>query len=157
MGEKFTPEELRMVIRKLSYTDRLHHCCVEKYVQKLGIHRNRHMILMYLSREQVESQKEIAEKFHISTAAVANTLKSLEKSGYILRAACEDDTRRNIISITKKGRSVIDASRKYFDFVDNAMAEGITRKQLDAFYEVLDIFQENLKNISQADTDNEFN
>ncbi len=155
MGENFTPEELRMVIRKLSYTDRLHHCCIEKYVQKLGIHRNQHMILMYLSREKVESQKEIAEKFHISTAAVANTLKCLEKSGYILRVACEDDTRKNIISITKKGREVIDASQKHFDYVDNAMVAGITREQLDAFYDVLEIFQDNLKNIAQVDTDNE--
>lgn len=154
MGDKFTPEELRMVIRRLSYTDRLHHACIEKYVQNLGIHRNQHMILMYLSREQVESQKEIAEKFHISTAAVANTLKSLEKSGYILRAACEDDTRKNNISITEKGRKVIDKSQKYFDFVDNQMVEGITREKLDAFYKILEIFQDNLKNIEQIDTDN---
>ena len=112
------------------------------------------MILMYLSREQVESQKEIAEKFHISTAAVANTLKSLEKSGYILRAACEDDTRKNNISITEKGRKVIDKSQKYFDFVDNQMVEGITREKLDAFYKILEIFQDNLKNIEQIDTDN---
>ena len=155
MGDNFTPEELRMVIRKLSYTDRLHHCCIEKYVQKLGIHRNQHMMLMYLSREQVESQKEIAEKFHISTAAVANTLKSLEKSGYILRVVCEDDTRKNVISITEKGRQVIDASQKHFDFVDNSMVDGITRAQLDEFYKILEIFQANLKNIEQVDTDNE--
>lgn len=154
MREAFTQEELRMVIRKLSYTDRLHHCCIEKYVQKLGIHRNQHMMLMYLSREQVKSQKEIAEKFHISTAAVANTLKSLEKSGYILRVVCEDDTRKNIISITKKGREVIDKSQKYFDFVDNAMMEGVTREQLDSFYKVLEILQGNLKNIEQTDSDN---
>lgn len=153
MEKEYTPEELRMVIRKLSYTDRLHHSCIEKYIQKLGIHRNQHMMLMYLSREQAESQKEIAEKFHISTAAVANTLKSLERNGYIVRAACEDDTRKNIISITEKGKTVIDTSQKYFDFVDNSMVEGISREQLDAFYKVLEIFQNNLLEVTQNESD----
>lgn len=153
MSENFKQEELRAVIRKLSYTDRLHHCCVEKYVQELGIHRNQHMILMCLSREQIKSQKEIAEKFHISTAAVAGTLKSLEKSGYILRETCEDDTRKNIISITGKGREVIDKSQKYFDFVDSAMIKGITREEFDTFNKLMEIFQGNLKHLAEIDID----
>ncbi|MBQ9765284.1 MAG: MarR family transcriptional regulator [Lachnospiraceae bacterium] len=144
MESTFTPEELRMMIRKLSYTDRLHHSCIEKNVQELGIHRNQHMILMYLSNNEVESQKAIAEKFNISTAAVATTLKTLEKNGYIMRAACEDDTRKNNIAITEKGIAVIETSKKKFDIVDKEMVKGISREQFDTFCEILELFQNNL-------------
>lgn len=153
MGEEqIKREDSRKVIRCLSYTDRLHHCIVEKRIQKLGIHRSWHMMLMHLAgNRNVPSQKELAEEFHISTAAVANTLKNLEKHGYISRAADADDTRRNIISITPKGLDIVESSRKLFDSVDSAMLSGVTVEQLDTFLEVLGIFQKNLHRLEETE------
>lgn len=146
--------ELRHIIRSIAYTDRMHRCCIDKRVQELGIHRSQHMILMYLARnEQVPSQKELAEVFHVSKAAMANTMKSLEKSGYICRVVDEEDTRKNIINITEKGRNIVEMSKNEFDIVDKAMFEGITQEKIDVFCEVLDIFKSNLRKLEGVDSD----
>ena len=50
------------------------------------------------------SQKELADLLRISPATVAASLKSLELCGYVTRHADEQDSRRNRISITAKGR-----------------------------------------------------
>ena len=154
--EKITSEkpELRHIIRSISHTDRMHHYCIEKRIQQLGIHRSQHMILMYLARnDKVPSQNELAEEFHVSKAAIANTMKSLEKSGYICRVADEADTRKNIINITDKGRSIVEMSRKEFDAVDKAMFNGITEEQLEVFCEVLDMLRNNLRGLEGAESD----
>ncbi len=146
--------EFRHIIRSIAHTDRMHHCCIEKRVQQLGIHRSQHMILMYLARnEQVPSQKELAEVFHVSKAAIANTMKNLEKSGYICRVTDEEDTRKNIINITEKGRSIVEMSRNEFDVVDKAMFQGVTQEQIDIFCEVLDTFKSNLRKLEGVDSD----
>jgi len=146
--------ELRHIIRSISHTDRMHHCSIEKRVQALGIHRSQHMILMYLARnEQVPSQKELAKVFNVSTAAIANTMKNLEKSGYICRMADEDDTRKNIINITEKGRRIVEISRNEFDTVDRAMFKGVTDEQIKVFCDVLDILKGNLKQLEEVEYD----
>lgn len=146
--------ELRHIIKSMSHTDRMHHCCIEKRIQQLGIHRNQHMILMYLAHnEQVPSQKELARVFNVSTAAIANTMKNLEKGGYICRAADEEDTRKNIIKITEKGRNIVEISKNEFDAVDKEMFKGITEEQLEVFCEVMDALKSNLCRLEQADSD----
>ena len=146
--------ELRHIIRSIACTDRMHHCCIEKRVQQLGIHRSQHMILMYLAHnEQVPSQKELAKVFNVSTAAIANTMKSLEKSGYICRVADKEDTRKNIVNITEKGRSIVESSKIEFDAVDKEMFKGVTEEQLKVFCEVLDICKSNLQGLDGAESD----
>lgn len=154
--ENITPEkrELRHIIRSIACTDRMHHCCIEKRIQQLGIHRSQHMILMYLAHhEQVPSQKELAKVFNVSTAAIANTMKSLEKSGYICRVVDKEDTRKNIVNITEKGRSIVESSKIEFDAVDKEMFKGVTEEQLKVFCEVLDICKSNLQGLDGAESD----
>ena len=153
-GKAFERPELRHIIRSISQTDRMHHCCIDKRVQELGIHRSQHMILMYLARnDTVPSQKELADEFHVSKAAIANTMKHLEKSGYICRVTDEEDTRKNIINITEKGRNIVEMSRSEFDAVDREMFKGITDEQMRVFCEVLDICKGNLRHLEGAESD----
>ena len=66
---------------------RRHHACIERRVADLDIHHSQHRLLLHLARfESIPSQKEIAETMGISPAAVAATLKRLEREGYIARS-----------------------------------------------------------------------
>lgn len=146
--------ELRYIIRSIAHADRMHHCCIEKRIQQLGIHRSQHMILMYLAHnEQVSSQKELAKVFHVSTAAIANTIKNLEKNGYICRITDEEDTRKNIINITPKGREIVEISKNEFDAVDKEMFKGVTNEQLVGFCKVLDMCMDNLSKLDGLEND----
>lgn len=138
----------RSVIQKFKYADRLHRSSVDARINALGfnLHRHQHMALMYLAfRGGVGSQKEIADKFGISAAAVANTLKSLEEGGYILRRCDRADTRRNTVEVTEKGMQVIERSRSEFQTVDEAMLANLSQTEIAEFSATLEKMIRNLE------------
>ncbi len=146
------------VVRKLVKVDRLHHSCVDARIDALGlsIHRNQHITLMFIAKKgMVASQKEIAENFGISAAAVANTLKALEKGGYIERKSDDDDTRRNLVSVTEKGMEIIELSRREFRRVDDAASKGLTAEEIKALNSALDKITANLSGFASENISKE--
>ncbi len=112
-------------------TDRAHRKLFEKHaVEAFGIHRSQHMMLMYISRNENVSQRQIADAFNISAAAVAVTLKKLESGGLIIRNASDVDNRRNHICISDKGRQIIDETRHIFGAIDRLMFIDFTDEEI---------------------------
>lgn len=135
-------ESAQQLIKKMMHINRMHRRIIEKKVSKLGLHRSQHMVLMYLARHSDGvSQKDIAEHFDISPAAVAVTLKKLETGGYIVRNSAEDDSRKNNVSFTEKGKEIADKSRKIFSEVDSAMTKTLS----DDEYETINSCFEKMK------------
>ena len=56
---------------------------------------------------QCHAQRELAELLHISPAAVANSLKSLEKGGYIRRERGRDARRNRVLLTPNRQQAVI--------------------------------------------------
>ena len=87
--------------------------------------------------EGAPTQKELADKLHSAPATIAASLKCLERQGYVARRTDEKDSRRNRISITRKGRDVLAAGLRVFQQVDDAMFAGFTpseREQVSRFH-----------------------
>ena len=125
-----TNENVQQLIKKMMCINRMHRNVIEKKVSELGLHRSQHMVLMYLARHnEGVSQKDIAQHFDISPAAVAVTLKKLEAGGYIVRNTVEDDNRKNNVSFTEKGKSIAEKSRKIFCQVDSKMTELLSEEE----------------------------
>lgn len=134
------------IIHKLIQTTRLHRNVIERFAASINLHSSGHRMLMYLSLfDKIPSQKELAQHFDISSAAVATTLKKLEADGYIERNK-NQDIRYNEISITKLGKSTAAETEKYFRYVDTAALKGVSDEELDLFVKLLDKMQENLRN-----------
>ncbi len=130
-------------VRRLT---RSHHKICEKRLGSLAIHRSQHMLLMHLSRlKEPPSQKELAEHLEVSPAAVAVSLKKLEAEGYIARSATEDDSRINEITITPKGREIIEESRRILDGIDAEIFAGIGHDELLRCIETLGRIEANIK------------
>ena len=86
---------------------------------------------------QAPTQKELAVLLHIAPPTIAASLKCLERQGYVARRTDEKDSRRNRISITRKGRDALESGMRAFQRVDNAMFRGFTpeeREQVQAFH-----------------------
>ena len=79
---------------------------------------------------QAPTQKELADRLHIAPPTIAASLKCLERQGYVARRTDERDSRRNRISITRKGRDVLDLGMEAFQQVDNAMFRGFTSEEV---------------------------
>ena len=138
-------KDTRQILHEFIGVSHLHRRALDNAVRGLGIHHGGHRVLMFLAHSKgTPSQKEIAERFNITPAAVTGTLKKLEKDGFILRSADEIDTRLNRIQVTEKGKEVFDKTHTLFGGVDEAMFEGFTPEERDRFYDYLIRMKKNL-------------
>lgn len=144
MSERHPSSE---IVQTFMSTDRAHRSAVESRLSTLGIHRSQHMMLMYLYHcESIPSQAEMAKQFEISPAAVTVTLQKLERAGLVERA--NKNGREKEISVSASGREVVERTKQIFAELDEAMCEGISDEELDAFMHVLERMQANLKDMA---------
>lgn len=138
-------EMYKSTMRKMMRISRLHRMLFERNISQMGIHHSQHHLLMYIAKEgEITSQKEIAEKFGISPAAIARTLKSLESEGFVVRENLEDDGRYNRITITDKGKQIVENSHKMFQETDSSIFEDFSEDDLLEFNQLLDKMQSKL-------------
>lgn len=134
----------------LMRSTRMHRRIIESRIQELGIHPSQHFVLMQLSNGgPMASQSQIAEKMDVSAASVARTLKNLDEGGYITRADGQTDSRRNEITITPKGEDVVQASRRIFQSVDEAIYAGFSPEELSRLEALLHKMIDNLSMLEQ--------
>lgn len=117
---------------------RAHHNAIHAGLAAKGVGNLGSPQLLMVIRELTErngcppSQKELADRLHLSPATIAASLKSLERNGYVERTADPADTRRNQISITRKAEEALEAGRAVFRAVDAAMLSGFTADEIEA-------------------------
>lgn len=104
---------------------------ISKKVESTGVYRSQHRLLMILGRHPDCSQTAVAERMDISSAAVAVSLKKLEKAGYISRQCSTEDNRMNHVVVTDKGKELIDKSTVYFQEMEDAMLLGFSVEELE--------------------------
>ena len=94
-------------------------------------------LLLELFRQpsgQAPTQKELADRLHCSPPTIAASLKVLERQGYVERRTDEKDSRRNRISITRKGRDAICSAMDGFRKVDEHMYHGFSPEERELVY-----------------------
>ena len=140
------------VLKQFIKTDRFHHRLLDKNVGKVGLHRCQHGVLLHLLHSKsAPTQKELADAFDISSAAMTKVLKRLEEDGYILRVAQENDLRCLRITLTEKGKSILEQSRALVEEVDKNMFNGFSDSELASFYECLNKIYLNLTIFEEAE------
>ena len=74
------------LIHKMIAVNRMHKKAIDTAVDNIGVQRSKHQILMIISKnEPITSQKQIADKFGVSSASVTGSLGALERDGLIKR------------------------------------------------------------------------
>ena len=138
-------DKIFVAVNMMMQTDKMHRSLLESKVKDFGIHTTSHRALMHLARcEKLLSQKELAERLSITPAAVTGVLKRLESDKYIERTLGADN-RFNEITITKKGRDMVDATRSAFGSSDRALFDGFSDKELESYILCLEKMQANMK------------
>ena len=131
--------------------DHAHHTAVRARLAEAGLAEIGHPWMLGLlwrsAAGEVPSQRVLASRVGISPAAVANSLKSLERSGLVRREADERDGRRNRVTITEEGRAVVRRCQDVFLEVDGAMYAGFSDGELRELDGYLARMMENLRRI----------
>ena len=129
-------------VGSMIHTGRMHRRAIESIVEQTGIHHSQHRILMHLARADAHfSQKELAEHFGVSAAAITGAVAKLEREGYVERAAA--DGRKNEIKITEKGKNIAEHSERHFERIDEMLFDGFTDDEIELYKSFLDRMQIN--------------
>lgn len=100
---------------------------------------------LYHCRHKDIYQKDLEETFHISRSSVTGIVKLMEQKGYILRQSVPGDARLKKLSLTEPGTQACKEAMAAFRQVEALAAQGLTQEQLDTFFSLCDIIQNNLK------------
>ncbi len=134
-----------VAVNRLVKINRKHRQLIDSQVAEIGIHRTGHRILMHLARSgNLPSQKQLAEHFEVTPAAITGSLQRLEGDGYIERKLGSDN-RFNEITITDKGREVVEKTRARFSAVDDSLFVGFSEDEIKEFSAYLERILENMK------------
>jgi DNA-binding MarR family transcriptional regulator len=80
-------------------------------IEKYGIHGGQFQFLRSLYNKDSISQEELANMYHNHQSTIARALRKLEDAGMVARNVDENNRRKNIITITPKGRDIVDNIR----------------------------------------------
>lgn len=148
------PELIHQAFDLLIRSMRRHHRGIERLVTDTGLHRSQRMILLFLSQmDNMPSQRELADRFDISPACVARSLKTLAMEGYITRSGDTDDQRRNHVSITDKGLQIVRETRRTFDQFDRLAFQGFQTEEILCLISLLSRLQDNLRQYADPDSE----
>lgn len=111
-----------------------HRAAVGEELDRRGLNEVNPMILAILkhmeqTHPQSFSQRDMADALHISPAAVTNSLKAMEKNGYISREPEENDARRNRVELTDKGRAAVEGCEEALLTVSERMLAGFSPEE----------------------------
>ncbi len=138
-------------VKKLIQTNKRHRRVLEKRLNVTKVFRSQHQLLMFIVRHPNLSQIQLARMQGISTAAIAVSLKKLEKGGYVKRAVDSKDNRYNQIQITEKGMEMARYSTGVFREVEQIMFRGFSREELQVLGGLLDRVYKNLESSALTD------
>ncbi len=137
--------KLSRAIEMMMKINKMHHEMIHFRAKEIGMHRTQHRILMHLAMDaKLSSQKELADRLHITPAAITVALKKIEQEGYVERALGHD-ARYNELKITEKGRALVNRTQEIFHRADTAMFENFSDEELDAYISCLEKIQLNIQ------------
>ena len=126
-----------------------HRTIMQSYLDKTGVYQAQHHLLMRISHNCFASQKDLAESMEKSPAAVAVSLKKLEKGGYITRTTDQEDNRLNHIRITGKGDEVVEQSRQIFITSEQRIFQGLTKEEQSSLLLLMQKLNANLTGMEE--------
>lgn len=126
--------EMELLFRNLNQA---HRAAVQAELNAAGLREVGHPMLVSILQSaeedpegQCQAQRELADLLHVSPAAVANSLKCLERDGYIRREPWARDARRNRVLLTQKGAAAVEGCRDVFRRVSARMMAGFSPEEL---------------------------
>jgi len=114
----------------------------------IGLHFGHPRILFTIAHLEGASQKEVADRLHVSPASLATSLKRLEKAGFLGRSIDDQDQRVNKIELTEKGKEAVNTCHLQMMSIDRLMMRGFSDDEQNQLHGLLARLNANLETIS---------
>lgn len=144
-------EPARVTGRLLHWLSRKHFQYCEAKFQSVGIWPGQVPILMELGKHGRLSQRDLAEKVRVTPATISGTLKRLERNGVIVRTGTEDDARVSLVSLSERGKQLMEEAHSVFAEADELLVQGFTQEEQEL---ALVLIRRMLENVHAAMEEN---
>lgn len=122
---------------------------IDTFVSEHGLQKSQERLLLTIDKmkEKKICQKDIAEKMRVTPAAVAVTLKNLEKMGIIRKIMSKEDNRYNDIVLTEEGKKIVAESEEKVNSIDQKAFKGFSESEKSNLQDYLERICTNLKTL----------
>ena len=106
-------------------------------------------ILNFLFRrgETATFQRDVEAEFNVRRSTATEILKQMERSGLIRRVPVDYDARLKKIELTEFASDVKKQLEEQVRRTENGLTDGFSKEELDAFFEYIERFKQNLAKI----------
>lgn len=116
-------------IPKISHS---HFLLTNKRFSQLGLYKGQPGILLFINENKKVTNSQIAKRFNVKPSTVTVVINRMIKNG-ILNKNSESN-----ICLTRKGKSLLDESKKIMDDIEKVVYKGFSReekKQVNSYFE----------------------
>ncbi len=106
-------------------------------------------ILNFLFRrgETATFQRDVEAEFNVRRSTATEILKQMERGGLIRRVPVDYDARLKKIELTEFASDVKKQLEEQVRRTENVLTDGFSKEELDAFFEYIERFKQNLAKI----------
>jgi DNA-binding MarR family transcriptional regulator len=106
-------------------------------LESIGLHHAQGMILFQLWQKDGISQRELAQALHITPPTATNTLKRMERDGWVKRRRKESDQRIVRVCLAEKAKRLRREARASFKELDLEMTSILTEQESETLRDAL--------------------
>lgn len=125
---------------------RLRRTVFDQRMKPMGMTRSQWWVLTNLSRHDDDAltQIELARLLDVGKVTLGGLIDRLEENGFVIRTADANDRRSKRISVSKKGKALVEKMEAIALDINDASMQGVTRDQQQVLVEVLATMKRNL-------------
>lgn len=122
----------------------------EKSIKDKEITTTQMEILLYIFKNEDKDiyQKELENVLNLRRATVSGVLQTMEKNNLITRITDAEDTRTKKIILNEETRNIFLRHLKQFDEIEKVIVDGISEKELEVFFEVIQKMKNNVEKLN---------
>lgn len=103
----------------------------ERKLKEYDLSFGEQVIIMFLATQSKVNQDTISKKYMIDKGMIAKILTRLERKGIILREQNLQNRRENIISLTQKGKDMLDQMDAILKEWNQIIYEGMSSEEIE--------------------------
>ena len=128
----------RTLMMAIGHTHREWCNYMRRIAMEVGIPESYHRIIMFLSRNPGANQTQLAEFCQKTTAAISQTVREMQLTGYLRKETDESDQRFFRLYLTEKGQECEDRIREKIFSADRMITSAITPEKEAELIELLE-------------------
>ncbi|HNT75852.1 MAG TPA: MarR family transcriptional regulator [Anaerolineae bacterium] len=136
---------------QLAQICRINRGIMHNLVSGLGLHESQPYLLKALWEQDGLTHSELAEWLHVSAATVSNTVKRMEKAGFVERRHDPEDERVSRVYLTEAGRDIQEQVKRMWREFEKQMFVGFSAEELATLETFLARISDNLLALSCSD------